>query len=76
MANLKLSRLRFSTEDDLELLRLVLGENPFEDSLKWILIQKTIQRTCDKDFTIRALKAHLEHLLKLFVQEDRANIKK
>ncbi|KAB0790809.1 hypothetical protein PPYR_01339 [Photinus pyralis] len=72
----KNGRLRFTTTDDLDLLRAVAAENPFEDILRWGVIHETVVTNTGKPFTLRALKDHLEYLLKLFIQEDKANIKK
>lgn len=72
----KQTRVRFSTEDDLGLLRQVLAENPFEDASRWRRIHEKLLETSGKSFSLRAVKDHLQNLLKLFINQDKANIKK
>lgn len=60
------SRLRFSTKDDLELLRAAGIRNPWENPANWTTILETVQDTTGKPFTVRGIKDHLEHLLKVF----------
>lgn len=60
------SRMRFSTRDDLELLRAVSTRNPWENQANWTIILETVQESTGKPFTVRGIKEHLEHLLKQF----------
>jgi hypothetical protein len=69
-------RLRFTTEDDLILLRDVVGHNPFEEPSKWKQIHTNLLCVSGKNFTVRSVREHVEHLLKLFVKNDRANLRK
>ncbi|XP_068897053.1 UPF0430 protein CG31712-like isoform X4 [Tenebrio molitor] len=69
-------RLRFTTEDDLILLRDVVGHNPFKGPSKWKQIQANLLCVSGKNFSIRSVREHVEHLLKLFVKKDRANLRK
>ena len=69
-------RLRFSIFDDLCLLREVVAVNPFEDSKRWDDISKTVVKFTGKNFSLRCLKEHTTHLLKLWHKNDKANIRK
>jgi len=73
---IKKERLRFSTTDDLCLLRQVICLNPYNDTNQWNIIKDTIVSTSKKNFSIRSIKEHVEHLLKVWSKEDRANLKK
>jgi len=72
----KKERLRFSTEDDLSLLWEVLCHYPHNDARQWSIIQKIIILWSNKPFTLRAIKEHVEYLLKIWAKEDRVNFKK
>ncbi|KAF5291976.1 hypothetical protein FQR65_LT20359 [Abscondita terminalis] len=69
-------RLRFSTFDDLCLLREVLALNPFEDSSRWKDVLTAIVKGTSKKFSLRAVKEHLQYILMLWAKEDRSNIRK
>ena len=66
-------RLRFTQEDKTILLREVLSINPFEEAGRWILIQEILKEKTGKLFSIRALKEHLELLMKKFIDLDNQN---
>lgn len=71
----KITRVRFSKEDDIELLRLVVGENPYENPGIWKLIHSKLNIHTGKEFTLRGVKEHVEYLSKLFFKEDLAHQK-
>lgn len=72
----KVSRLRFSYDEDLELLRLVVAKDPYENNGEWKIIHKEIVQYTGKDFSVRALRERLQHLLKLFIKEDTTALKR
>ncbi|KAH9378252.1 hypothetical protein HPB48_022910 [Haemaphysalis longicornis] len=72
----KAQRLRFSPDDDICLLTEVLSANPFKSPSKWPTICAHVQIASRKQFTVRALRERLELLLRQFVDEDTANLKK
>lgn len=72
----KIERIRFTTDDDLRLLRDVVGLNPFDDPSRWKVIQNNLCKISEKGFSLRAVREHVEHLSKLFVKEDRSNLRK
>lgn len=69
-------RLRFTVGDDICLLKEVLSENPFQSVEKWKDVHKKMNLVTGKEFTIRCLKEHLQHLIALFKKEDNINKKK
>ncbi|KAJ9595069.1 hypothetical protein L9F63_013634 [Diploptera punctata] len=69
-------RLRFSIFDDLCLLREIVNVNPYEDNRRWDQVCKTVVNFTGKNFSIRSLKEHTTHLLKLWHNADKANIRK
>ncbi|PSN55631.1 hypothetical protein C0J52_04034 [Blattella germanica] len=69
-------RLRFSMKDDLCLLKEVLAINPYEDNRRWEDISRTVVSATGKNFSLRSLKEHMMHLLKLWHRDDKANLKK
>lgn len=72
----KKERLRFSTIDDLCLLRQVISLNPYNDVNQWNNIKNSLVSTSNKNFTVRSVKEHVEYLLKVWIKEDRVNLKK
>ncbi|CAH1111658.1 unnamed protein product [Psylliodes chrysocephalus] len=69
-------RQHFSISEDLYLLREVVGLNPFEDKLRWqIILSKMVSHT-QKSFTLRTIKDHVDHLIKLFQKEDRNKLRR
>lgn len=72
----KKERLRFSTIDDLNLLRQVVCLNPYNDHNQWNNIENTITSTSSKKFSIRSIKEHVDYLLKIWKKDDRVNLKK
>lgn len=69
-------RLRFKVEDDLLLLRTILVENPFEDSSKWRNVQFNVCKTTGKAFTLRTIRDHVEHLMRVLSKHGRAKLRK
>ncbi|KAL1487938.1 hypothetical protein ABEB36_015321 [Hypothenemus hampei] len=71
----KNARLRFTMQNDLDILRQVLVENPFEDPSRWQSINNSINAITGKDFSVRATREHTEYLLKLFAKEDLSKLR-
>lgn len=69
-------RLRFSMHDDLMLLQNVCNLNPYEDGERWKIIQRNLHILTRKSFSMRCVKDHLEHLLKLYSKSDFNNLRK
>lgn len=72
----KETRLRWSVAHEIMLLKEVLAEDPFEDPKRWEKIHENIKKSSGKNYSIRSVKDHVERLLKLFIKEDRANLRK
>ncbi|KAK4880049.1 hypothetical protein RN001_008195 [Aquatica leii] len=72
----KIARLRFNVNDDITLLQQVIAVNPFENERRWDEVLHSVIKSSGKEFSIRSIREHIEHLLKLFVKEDRANLRK
>ncbi|KAF5279249.1 hypothetical protein FQR65_LT15454 [Abscondita terminalis] len=72
----KSARLRFNVSDDIMLLQHVIALNPFENERRWDEVLQSVINESGKQFTLRSIKEHLDHILKLFVKEDLANIRK
>ncbi|KAG8185386.1 hypothetical protein JTE90_018609 [Oedothorax gibbosus] len=70
------NRNRWSCFDDICLLKGVVAENPFNDAEKWKLVQQSVELATQKSYSVRACRDHLNHLLKKFITEDRANLRK
>lgn len=73
MDSLKKKKVRFSEEMDLLLLREVLGQNPFEDYSKWILIQQALQAVLNLEISVRTLKDRLTLLLNAWFIKNKKN---
>lgn len=69
-------RLRFSSDDDLALLREFISHNPLDDAEKWVNIQTNIYQITGKKFSIRTLKDHLFLILEIWLKKDTDNQKK
>ncbi|KAH7986355.1 hypothetical protein HPB49_026008 [Dermacentor silvarum] len=75
------ARVRFSTSDDLALLREVLGAGAVSDCSRW---PEVISRLCfttraggqDKQFTVLAVRDRFDLMLSQFSTGDAANLKK
>ncbi|CAG9840698.1 unnamed protein product [Diabrotica balteata] len=65
----KKKRLRFRDEDDLALLREVVGLNPFENPQLWVVIQEHIFSATGKKFLIKTLKDHLDLLIQIWLEK-------
>lgn len=59
-------RLRFSSDDDLCLLREVVGQNPLATPENWTMVQNNIRSSSGKEFSVRTLKDHLLLLLTMW----------
>lgn len=69
-------RVRFSMEDDLNLIREVITENPFEDPGTWQRIRSTMNKSSGKNFSLRAIRDHVKHLLKSYRKNETLERKK
>lgn len=69
-------RVRFNIFDDLLLLREVIAVNPYENDSRWKDIRLSLNNASNKNFSLRALKEHVQHLLQLLNKEDSANLRK
>ncbi|CAH0552924.1 unnamed protein product [Brassicogethes aeneus] len=72
----KATKLRFTISDDLFLLNKVIESNPYDDGLRWKAIRNAIVEDTGKNFTVRATREHVDHLLKLFIKSDYYNLRK
>lgn len=70
------TRLRFTYDDDITLLREFLSQNPIRNPQAWEIIQRNIEIISRKKFLIRTLKNHLQLLLEFFLKKDEENKKK
>lgn len=70
--NIRNSRLRFTSDEDLMLLRSVLNYNPFESSEKWGQIARDIRQYSKKEFSVRTLKEHVYYLVKKWIEKFKA----
>ncbi|CAH1103317.1 unnamed protein product [Psylliodes chrysocephalus] len=68
-------RLRFTSNDEIVLLRKVLAQNPFEDPKKCTTIKDNIVNVTNKA-SLRTLKNHFDVLLLNWLRKDKANINK
>ncbi|XP_012231480.1 putative uncharacterized protein DDB_G0271982 [Linepithema humile] len=72
----KPERLRFTILDDLILLREVSGQNPYEESDRWKIVAERVANATQKNFSLRCVKEHVDHLLKIWTREGRAHLRK
>ncbi|EGI70205.1 PREDICTED: stress response protein NST1-like [Acromyrmex echinatior] len=72
----KPERLRFTILDDLILLREVSRQNPYEESDRWKTVAERVVNATQKNFSLRCVKEHVDHLLKIWTREGRAHLKK
>ncbi|KAF7284389.1 hypothetical protein GWI33_022176 [Rhynchophorus ferrugineus] len=63
-------RLRFSVEQDLQLLREVIRQNPFENVDRWKEVHENFVNKCNIPFSLRTCKDHCNHLLNLYLKES------
>lgn len=68
-------RIRFTAEDNVELLRLVVYENPYKDETKWVNITEDMIKTTGKQFTIRGITDHLEYEFEKWNAKNNFNMK-
>lgn len=69
-------RQRFKEEDDIALLREVVGQNPFENNDLWGTVCENIFMLTGKQFSIRTLKEHLDLLIRLWLKKTKIQEKK
>ena len=70
---------RFTARDDLNLLKEVVSQNPYQDKAKWISVaERTSQAADGKEFTIdgRRARERTTLLLDQFKKEDNKSLKK
>ncbi|KAL0112889.1 hypothetical protein PUN28_012266 [Cardiocondyla obscurior] len=72
----KPERLRFTILDDLVLLREVAKLNPYEESDRWKTVAERVVNATQKNFSLRCVKEHVDHLLKIWAREGRAHFRK
>ncbi|XP_032681627.1 uncharacterized protein LOC116849023 [Odontomachus brunneus] len=72
----KPERLRFTILDDLILLREVSGQNPYEESDRWKIVAERVVKATQKNFSLRCVKEHVDHLLKIWAKEGRTHLRK
>ncbi|KYN04997.1 hypothetical protein ALC62_04111 [Cyphomyrmex costatus] len=72
----KPERLRFTILDDLILLREVSRQNPYEEGDRWKTVAERVVNATQKNFSLRCVKEHVDHLLKIWAREGRAYLKK
>jgi len=72
----KPERLRFTILDDLILLREVSEQNPYEESDRWRSVAEQVVNATQKNFSLRCVKEHVDHLLKIWAREGRAHLRK
>ncbi|KAH7933288.1 hypothetical protein HPB49_011211 [Dermacentor silvarum] len=70
-------RVRFTSEDDLNLLNEVFAENPFEQTSRWRTIATNVGDALvpAKTFSVRAVRERLDLLMAYFKAGDEANLK-
>ena len=64
----KPQRLRFSEHENIQLLREIVQENPFQDPTRWERIQRNLQILTGKTYLIKTLKNRIERLLEQFIK--------
>nr|XP_050040809.1 uncharacterized protein LOC126537765 [Dermacentor andersoni] len=67
---------QFTADDDLCILREVLGTNPFQDVRLWPQVAKNVVEATSKTFSLRSIRNHCELLMAQFLHKDTANLKK
>ncbi|KAL6449411.1 hypothetical protein ACFW04_000768 [Cataglyphis niger] len=72
----KPERLRFTILEDLILLREVLRQNPYEESDRWKVVTDHVVNATRKNFSLRCVKEHVDHLLKIWAREGHAYLRK
>jgi len=72
----KPERLRFTILDDLILLREVSRQNPYEESDRWKSVAERVVNATQKNFSLRCVKEHVDHLLKIWAREGRTHLRK
>jgi len=63
-------RLRFSVEQDMQLLKEVVKQNPFEDLDRWWEVHENFVNECNVPFSMRTCKDHANHLLNLHLKDS------
>jgi hypothetical protein len=69
MEGTKKKILRFTTLDDIVLLKEVLAVNPFEDKGRWLQIATNASTTCEKEICARRAKERTTINRKLQLKE-------
>ncbi|VEN43709.1 unnamed protein product [Callosobruchus maculatus] len=67
----KATRLRFSYEDELVLLKEFLNNDPVVNPKAWEVIQSHVLLVTGKKFLIKTLKQHLQMLLSTFTEKEK-----
>lgn len=66
-------RYRFNDTTDLLLLQEVYGQNPYEDSNRWTLIQTNMLQVSGRLLSVRTLKERVQKLLKKYLLKEKEN---
>lgn len=66
-------RLRFSNNEIIVMLREILSQNPYEDPRRWVTVQDNLNKLSKKNFSLRTIKNHSNHLVLKWNQQDRKN---
>lgn len=69
-------RLRFTKDDDILILQQILSLNPYLKKENWEIIKNTTVEVTGKNFTLRAIKDHVEYMLKNWTRTDNASRKR
>lgn len=66
------TQVRFSSKDDINLLKEVLSENPFTDKSKWNNIAENLKENAEKVFSVdaRRVRERTQLLLQQFKTEN------
>lgn len=70
------TKLHFSVQDDIKILKKVIELNPYKNMAIWKTIREYICCVQEKNFSLRAVREHVEYLLKLYRKNDFNNLKK
>ncbi|KAL1513763.1 hypothetical protein ABEB36_003131 [Hypothenemus hampei] len=62
-------RLRFTVEQDMQLLLEIIRLNPFEDGDRWLEVHENFVNACNVPFSLRTCKDHASHLLNLHLKD-------
>lgn len=67
------NRFRFTENYDLQLLREVYGQNPYEDPNRWTLIQVNMLQVTGTVLSPRTLRERVQNLVKKYLVRAKSN---